>query len=366
MRAMAGRRNVQRWALAAAGGCAVFGLLVKFADLDAANESQPAPAPRDQARAVREQPRLAMRTNPDAREEAWTGAEPHAPGEPGQETPTGAPARGAGLPSVTDIPDLVGRSFRGEHPHERKRPSRHEKRARKGEHGLQASRVGELEAGVPEEPSQHAGQGPGSAPRTSPGAEPPPPPPTRGDVAFQSEDTTQYPTGTQVEIPDLEKLAGHAGTVSFWLQPQWGEGNQDDAAFIDVAGGRLQVIKNVNFVRFEFTDDQGLKGGVGAPITEWKAGEWHQVTATWSSNQRTLYLDGQLVSQGNGGAVSLQTDTKLAIGSDFPMSRPVAPGVIGGVDVYGRPLGPSEVAHQYTQAIGTNPLAQAGGTNPIR
>jgi hypothetical protein len=307
-----------------------------------------------------------MRTDPEAQHEGSTGTEPQVTGETPDGIPSAAPPRGAGLPSVTDIPDLVGRSFRGDHPRERKRSSRHEKRARKSEHGLQASRVGEQEAGIPEEPSQRAGQSPGSAPRTSPGGEPPPPPPTRSDVAFQSEDTAQYPTGNQVEIPDLEKLAGHAGTVSFWLQPQWQEGNQDDAAFIDVAGGRLQVIKNVNFVRFEFTDDQGLKGGVGAPITEWKAGEWHQVTATWSGNQRTLYLDGQLVSQGSGGPVSLKADTTLAIGSDFPVSRPVAPGVIGGVDVYDRPLGPSEVTHGFTQAIGTNPIVQAGATNPIR
>ena len=110
-----------------------------------------------------------------------------------------------------------------------------------------------------------AGGAGANTPRTAPGQEPAPAPPARRDVAFQSDDTTQYPTSARVEVPELEKLSGHVGTVSFWLQPNWQEGNQDDADFIDV-GGRLQVLKNVNYVRFEFTDDQGLKGGVGAPI----------------------------------------------------------------------------------------------------
>ena len=45
--------------------------------------------------------------------------------------------------------------------------------------------------------------------------------------------------------------------MSFWLQPEWQEGSKDDASFLSVADGRLSVFKNVNFLRFEFTDDAG-------------------------------------------------------------------------------------------------------------
>ena len=139
--------------------------------------------------------------------------------------------------------------------------------------------------------------------------------------------------------------------MSFWLQPDWQPGNQDDASLLEVGDGQLQVIKNVNFLRFEFTDEAGVKGGIGAPITEWKAGEWHQVTTSWSGNTYSLYLDGQLVSQTQyqGQPIKFASDSKLMIGSDFPDSRPIAPGVIGRVDVTGRSVAPGDVLLQWQQ-----------------
>jgi hypothetical protein len=173
------------------------------------------------------------------------------------------------------------------------------------------------------------------------------------DVAFQSGDT-QYQTGTQAQIPDIGKLAGAGvGTLSFWMQPSWGEGNQDDASLLTLGDGRLQVIKNVGFLRFEFVDDAGNPAGLGAPIAEWKEGEWHQVSATWNGNTYSLYVDGQLVSQTvHDGRVNLPADANLYIGSNYPDGRPVAPGTIGRVDVRNRPLGPGEVAGNYNAATG--------------
>ena len=206
---------------------------------------------------------------------------------------------------------------------------------------------------------------PQGAATQTPGAVPPAEvPPGSTDVAFDSGETTQYPTDTQVEVPDVKKITGGAGTMSFWLQPGWDEGNHDDATFVQLGDSRLQVIKNVNFLRFEFLDDNGIPGGIGAPIAEWKAGEWHQVTTTWNGGQFSMYLDGQLVSQTvHDGRVDLTPDTKLFIGSDFPESRPVAPGVIGKVDLQNRPLSPGEVANRYQSATGQK---NAGAPPPAR
>ena len=206
---------------------------------------------------------------------------------------------------------------------------------------------------------------PQGAATQTPGTVPPAEvPPGSTDVAFDSGETTQYPTDTQVEVPDVKKITGGAGTMSFWLQPGWDEGNHDDATFVQLGDSRLQVIKNVNFLRFEFLDDNGIPGGIGAPIAEWKAGEWHQVTTTWNGGQFSMYLDGQLVSQTvHDGRVDLTPDTKLFIGSDFPESRPVAPGVIGKVDLQNRPLSPGEVANRYQAATGQK---NAGAPPPAR
>jgi len=175
---------------------------------------------------------------------------------------------------------------------------------------------------------------------------------TRTDVAFDGGDA-QYQTEAQVEIPDVGKITGAAGTMSFWMQPGWQEGNQDDATLMNLGDGRLQIIKNVGFLRFEFVDDGGNAGGIGSSIAEWREGEWHQVTAVWNGNHYSLYVDGQLVSQTvHDGRVDLPSDAKLYIGSSFPEGRPVARGTIGSVDVHNRPLGPGEVAGNYNAVAG--------------
>lgn len=182
-------------------------------------------------------------------------------------------------------------------------------------------------------------------------AEPPAAPVS--DVIFDSGDSGQYATNTPTVVDDLEHIAGTSGTLSFWLQPQWGDGSVDDASFLELGDGRLRVLKNVNFLRFEWTGDGGETGGLGVPIASWKDGEWHAVTTTWSGNSYALYVDGQLVSSKSGaGRVELTPDTTLTVGSNYPESRPIAPGTIARVDVRNRPLGPGEIANAYKTIIG--------------
>jgi hypothetical protein len=171
---------------------------------------------------------------------------------------------------------------------------------------------------------------------------------------YSSGDQVNYALNEQTAVDDIGKIAPRSGTMSFWLQPGWQTGNQDDANFLEVGDGQLQVIKNVNFLRFEFTDADGGKGGIGAPITDWQEGQAHQITTTWTGNTYSLYIDGQLVSQTQypGGAVQVPPDAKLLIGSAYPENRPVAPGTINGVDIGGRPLSPAEVAAMYARATG--------------
>jgi len=112
-----------------------------------------------------------------------------------------------------------------------------------------------------------------------------------------------------------------------------------------------------------------VSGGIGAPIADWKAGESHEITTTWNGSQFSLYFDGQLVSQTvHDGRVTLAKDTKLFIGSDFPESRPVAPGAIGGLELHNQPWSLNQVANQYQSAVGGKgaPGASPGGTPPPR
>jgi len=171
------------------------------------------------------------------------------------------------------------------------------------------------------------------------------------DVAFQSGDDVLFGTATQVEVPDIGPVSGEAGTISFWLAPDWMDDNQDDATFVRL-GDALEVMKNVHFLRFEFTDQDGVTGGVGVPIGDWKQGEWHQVTSTWSGGQFSMFVDGELVGRTqHDGAIDVPPGTPLDIGSGFPPNRRVAPGVIGQLDVLNRPMTPDEVAHRFADAV---------------
>src|SRR2546427_12879860 len=102
---------------------------------------------------------------------------------------------------------------------------------------------------------------------------------TRTDVAFDSGDAA-YETQAQVEVPDVGKITGAAGTMSFWLQPGWQEGNQDDATLMNLGDGRLQIVKNVGFLRFEFVDDAGGTGGLGPAIAQWRERGGRHVSAS--------------------------------------------------------------------------------------
>jgi hypothetical protein len=208
----------------------------------------------------------------------------------------------------------------------------------------------EGESDQPRGPQGQTGSG-AILPGANPGerASTTPPPPDADPIVFDSGDAS-YPTDAQVAVADLKGV--HAGTVSFWLQPQWAEGNQDDAAFVELGDG-LRVVKNVNFMRFEALKEGEVTSGVGAPITAWKDGEWHQVTATWQGDQLALYLDGNLVSrQQRVPTIDLGDNAQLFVGSSYPAGRPVAPGVIGMVGLESRPLSPAEVQARFLKTLG--------------
>ena len=209
------------------------------------------------------------------------------------------------------------------------------------------------------------GQLPGDAPTAPPAAEPAPrqattantdaaPAPSH-DVAFQSGDDVQFPTAGQVAIP-IDAKVQHEGSVSLWVQPGWQRGNEDDATLVQL-GDRLRLAKNVHFLRLEAADAEAANAGdtpdVGVPITEWNPGEWHHVTATWSEDALSLYVDGELVGRRmRNGQGDLPPDGELLVGSDPAESRPVAPGLIGRVDLRSRALGDDEVANDYRDAVG--------------
>lgn len=163
---------------------------------------------------------------------------------------------------------------------------------------------------------------------------------------YESEKELLFDTAEPLEVP-FEGDFPERGTFSFWLNPVWDPANQDDASFVTVADGKLRIVKNVNFLRFETVDPNGNPDGVGFRISDWQPGEWHFVTATWDAGVIGLYVDGQLVGQKYIPSLDIPADSSVFVGSLFPPGRPIAPGLMSTFRFRGRVVNPGTVGREY-------------------
>jgi hypothetical protein len=167
------------------------------------------------------------------------------------------------------------------------------------------------------------------------------------EVAYDGGADHTFSTDAQVEVPDVGQIGGEAGTISFWLRPGWEQTSQDDATFVQLGDSGLQIVKNVNFLRFEYTDTAGADLGLGTNISEWPTGEWRQVTTTWNHGNVALYVDGKLISQGAPQLPEFPPETRLYVGSNYPGNTPVAPGEVSYLTVLNRSTSAGEISSQF-------------------
>lgn len=168
------------------------------------------------------------------------------------------------------------------------------------------------------------------------------------DVAYDGGLEKVFPTDSQEEVADAGPIAGGAGTVSFWIKPEWAPGDQNDATFIQLGDSGMEVMKNVSFLRFQYHDSNGVEHGLGAPLGEWPPGQWRHVAAAWVNGQLMLYVDGRMVSQGRYATPpEFQAETKLYVGSAFASGAPASPAQITGLRVLNRDAGAGEIGEQF-------------------
>ena len=167
---------------------------------------------------------------------------------------------------------------------------------------------------------------------------------------YESEQELLFDTAEPLEIP-FEGDFPERGTFSFWLNPVWDATSQDDASFVTVADGKLRIVKNVTFLRFETVDASGQGDGIGFRITDWQPGEWHFITATWDAGVIALYVDGALVGQKYIPALDIPADSSVFVGSLFPPGRPIAPGMMSTFRFRGRLLTPGAIGREFETTV---------------
>jgi hypothetical protein len=183
--------------------------------------------------------------------------------------------------------------------------------------------------------------------------------PEQGVTIFTGFDSCQgqptcnaFPTDSRIDIADARNvIAGEAGAVSFWLEPQWDAKDTSRATLVNLGSGdtqqnRFEIFKDGQSLHLAFADNRGVPSDLSAVIDGWQPGERHLVTATWGQGQVSFYVDGNPAGQQSySGQLDLAKDTRLSIGSGYPDSQTV-PGVFLDTHFYKRALGPQEVATQ--------------------
>lgn len=161
----------------------------------------------------------------------------------------------------------------------------------------------------------------------------------------------RFSTNARVEIPEGGNLTGETGTISFQFEPGWSGDNQADASLVEIGDGRLQIRKNVAFLRIEMKDDNGDETGTGFSIADWEPGQTHHVTATWDGRVMSLYADGKLAAQQRyTNPFETAPGSPVYVGT-APQSAPVASGFITELQLFGKALSPGDIATLSTMTL---------------
>lgn len=170
-------------------------------------------------------------------------------------------------------------------------------------------------------------------------------PENRPNVVYDGGDRV-FDTTSRQQITDRRPITGDAGSISFWAQPQWESGNEDRASFVQIGENGLRIVKDGDFLRFEYTDAHGDNqlGGV-ADISNWQAGQWRYIAASWQGGALALYVDGQRMRLTTPTEPPpVQNDPRLYVGTVTADGVQAPPSQVGLLNVMNRALTAGEIA----------------------
>jgi hypothetical protein len=174
------------------------------------------------------------------------------------------------------------------------------------------------------------------------------------ETVFESAGGAHFDVTKQIEVADASGLGPTGGTLSFWMRPDWDEGNHDDATFVQLGDSGVFVTKVGDSLRFEVTDETGVEQDLDFPISSWERGHWRYIAATWDNGTYALYVDGKLTAeQSFTNPADFQQDTRVYVGTDAAADTAVAPAVVNRLTVLNRGVSPGEVASGFRAGIGT-------------
>jgi hypothetical protein len=148
----------------------------------------------------------------------------------------------------------------------------------------------------------------------------------------QAEDVQQaddggIKVGDTADIKFPNNVSPDAATISFKIQPDWSGSDQTDNALLELRGehdwsNRIELVKNGDFLRFIVTPNSGQESDISVRITDWQAGDQHDVQASYGDGKTSLYIDGRLAGSNQyTGQLQFADNIPLHFGSDYPGSN---------------------------------------------
>jgi hypothetical protein len=164
----------------------------------------------------------------------------------------------------------------------------------------------------------------------------------------------RFGSAAQFALPDRGNASMMAGSINFWVQPEWAGDSAVKSAMVNLSTpnvweNRLHIFKDGAFLRFLICDSTGTETNVGTLITDWKPNDRHMITATWGDGVTTLYIDTRSIGAAEyNGELDIPPSTPLYIGS--------GQGNVGGAgakisnfQIYNRRIGADEIAALFAQ-----------------
>ena len=158
---------------------------------------------------------------------------------------------------------------------------------------------------------------------------------------------TQKPvTLSYFPVPALNSLAG---TISFWIKPEWDGKENIRRIFYSADSGSHRIIifrlPDVPHITFYYgkLDGQGVTS-LPVDISKWRKGEWHHLVMSWDKESMIVFVDGRR-SLLPMKAVFPENFTKIMIGENWGDKSGET--VIDELTVYNEKLTDSEAGKLY-------------------
>jgi hypothetical protein len=178
-----------------------------------------------------------------------------------------------------------------------------------------------------------------------------------------------FGTPGSVSYANAGNISPAAGTVEFWIKPDW-NADGTDHRFFEVGEGEnliLFAIDGFNNLRFLANGDDPttpqvetqLERGIAFNANDWVAGQWHHLAGTWdgATRQMALYVDGKpRGSIANGVQIADFSRTSFFIGASAGGFQP-AQAAFDEFRISSRARSAGEILADFNAGIGYTSIA---------